>query len=385
MPDPKEMSGIPRPVDDLPNGAISVRLIRGALSNNITSYPVNLHIAGGVMTVKTDESGRAQFNAVPPGATVKASVDVDGEHLVSQEFVAPAEGGIRLMLVATDATKAAAPATTGTVVIGPQSRIVMEPREEAVVVYYMLDVSNSRSAPVTTAAPFAFEMPRGAKGCGVMQGSSPRATVTGTSVSVEPPFPPGSTFVQVGCEMPAATGSIDIDQRFPAALEGVAVVVKKVGETTLRSPQIREQRDLAANGETFIAATGGSVPAGQPLQLSVTGIPHHNPAPRRVALGLVAVIALVGVWAARGGVDDARAAERKRLLARREKLFNDLERVEHEHRSGRGDDRRYGSRRGEILTSLEQIYSALDDDAGADPAGRAGLASHIADVDVATP
>ena len=42
MPDPKQMSGIPRPVDDLPNGAISVRLIRGSLSNNIIGHPVDL-------------------------------------------------------------------------------------------------------------------------------------------------------------------------------------------------------------------------------------------------------------------------------------------------------------------------------------------------------
>src|SRR5215212_8935294 len=83
MPDPKEMSGIPRPVADLPKGAISVRLIRGALSNNITGHPVTLTIAGKTTVVNTDESGRAQFNAVPPGTTVKASADVDGEHLES--------------------------------------------------------------------------------------------------------------------------------------------------------------------------------------------------------------------------------------------------------------------------------------------------------------
>ena len=62
MPDPKQMSGIPRPVDDLPNGAVSVRLIRGELSNNIADHPVELHVGSKVPTVKTDESGRAQFD-----------------------------------------------------------------------------------------------------------------------------------------------------------------------------------------------------------------------------------------------------------------------------------------------------------------------------------
>src|SRR5438445_8242601 len=129
MPDAKEMSGIPRPVDDLPNGAISVRLIRGQLSNNIVNHPVELHAGDKVLTVKTDDAGRAQFNDVPPGSTVRASADVDGEHLVSREFPAPTRGGIRLMLVATDTSKPAAPsnavpAPTGVLTLGSQPRIV---------------------------------------------------------------------------------------------------------------------------------------------------------------------------------------------------------------------------------------------------------------------
>ena len=73
MPDPKQMAGIPRPVDDLPNGAVSVRLIRGELSNNIASHPVELRVGSKVLTVKTDESGRAQFNdltILAPGQTI---------------------------------------------------------------------------------------------------------------------------------------------------------------------------------------------------------------------------------------------------------------------------------------------------------------------------
>src|SRR5437016_712522 len=48
MPDPKQMAGIPRPVTDLPNGTVSVRLIRGQLSNNITNFPVELHVGSDV-------------------------------------------------------------------------------------------------------------------------------------------------------------------------------------------------------------------------------------------------------------------------------------------------------------------------------------------------
>ena len=73
MPDPKMMSGIPRPVDDLPGGSISVRLIRGQLSNNIASHLVELHYANGrTLKVNTDDAGRAQFDKLAPGV-VKAS------------------------------------------------------------------------------------------------------------------------------------------------------------------------------------------------------------------------------------------------------------------------------------------------------------------------
>jgi len=45
--DPRQMAGIPRPVNDLPDASISVRLIRGQLSNNIASHLVELHFANG--------------------------------------------------------------------------------------------------------------------------------------------------------------------------------------------------------------------------------------------------------------------------------------------------------------------------------------------------
>jgi len=132
MPDMKQMSGIPRPVTDLPDRAISVRVIRGDLSNNITNHPVQLRVGSKTLTEKTDASGRAEFKDLPAGEPVTATTDVDGEHLESQQFPVPQSGGVRLMLVATD--KAKGPATepdakpvSGQVVIGNESGIVMQP------------------------------------------------------------------------------------------------------------------------------------------------------------------------------------------------------------------------------------------------------------------
>lgn len=385
MPDPKQMSGIPRPVTDLPDHAIAVRLIKGDLSNNITNHPVELHVGGKLITVKTDETGRAEFKGVTPGATVKATADVDGEHLESQEFPAPAQGGIRVMLVATDkskgpATEPNAPAIAGQVAIGSQSRVVMQPTEEALEVFYLLDLENTARVPVNPTSPFVFDMPAGAVGVGIMEGSSPLASVSGTRVTVKGPFPPGHTSVQVAYQLPSSGGSVDIVQRFPANLEQLAVVVKKVGATTFSSPQIANQRELPADDETYIAATGGAVPAGQPIALTVGGLPHHSSVPRMVALALASAIVLVGIWAG-GRRDDestADAAERKRLRARRDKLFNDLVRLEHDRRNGRVEERRYASRREELIVALERVYGALDtQDAGSEPTDRAGLAAPV--------
>lgn len=384
MPDMKSMSGIPRPVDDLPAGSISVRLIRGSLSNNITGHPVDLHIGAKVQTVKTDESGRAQFDKIPSGTTVKATADVDGEHLESQEFPSPAQGGVRLMLVATDknaapATQPNAPAVAGQVVISNQSRIVMEPGDEAVNVFYLLDIENTARVPVNPPAPFAFDLPKEAVGSGVMEGSTPQATLNGRRVLVQGPFAPGHTFVQVGMSLPSASGSIEISQAFPANLQSLAVVAQKVGNVALSSPQLTNQREMPAQGQTFIAATGGAVNAGQPISLTLSGLPHHSSAPRTIALLLAIAIALVGVAAIGrpAPAEPGRATERKRLLARREKLLNDLAKLEADHRSGRADERRYPDRREELVASLERVYGALDSDEGAPQpeGGRPGLAA----------
>ena len=60
----------------------------------------------------------------------------------------------------------------------------------------------------------------------------------------------------------------------------------------------------------------------------------------------------------------------------REKLLNELARLEHERRAGRYDERRYSARREELVAALEQVYGALDEDgSGPEPVDRAGLAA----------
>jgi hypothetical protein len=380
MPDMKQMSGIPRPVDDLPNGSVSVRVIRGDMSKNLANQPVELQTSGDTRTVNTDAEGRAQFDGLPAGMQVRFSAVVDGERLESQVFPMPAQGGVRLLLVATDAEaekQAVADAISGDVVIGGESRIILEPGDENVLVYYVLDVVNNAQVPVNPRTPIAFSLQSSAVGTAVIQGSSPLASNNGRDVTIRGPFPPGSTQVQIAAEYPISGGTVEITQAFPAAMQEVLVIAKKVGAMQLASPQLARVQETVSEGTPVILGAGTTLAPGTPLTLTVTGLPHHSGVPRTIALVLAVVIVLGGVWALRGPAEQSdRQAERRRLLARREKLFQDLVRLEQDHRRGRVGSAQYATRREELLQALEHVYGALDDEEmGPEPANRPGIAA----------
>jgi hypothetical protein len=108
MPDPSQMSGIPRPDPTVGIGAVTVRCLIGGFANPATGIEVQLEIATAdgpvVRTATTDvEKGRARFEGLEEfyGATMVAQATVAGQELRSQEFTLGPSSGIALMLVAT--------------------------------------------------------------------------------------------------------------------------------------------------------------------------------------------------------------------------------------------------------------------------------------------
>jgi hypothetical protein len=371
MPDPKQMSGVPLPTGDIPAGTVTVRVVRGSLSNLVTGQPVEL-VGDVTASSRTNDAGRAEFSGLKPGSRLKAITVVDGERLESREFTLPPQAGIRLMLVATDpegakrATEdqklAQAPARTGIVVLGEQSRTVFEFGDDGLTVFSIYQVLNTARTPVQPAVPIVFHLPAGAGRAAILDGSSPLAQAAGDRVNVNGPFPPGMTLVQFAYTLKYSGDSVTLTHRLPAALAAVSVVAQKVGEMQFASPQVAQQRDMSAEGQTYILGQGPPLAAGSGITFTFSGLPHAPLWPRNLALALACLILVIGAYAAvRGRHARGAGVERQRLLAERERLFSELTALEESHRAGSVDPALYASTRRELVVALERVYAALDE------------------------
>jgi len=284
-----------------------VRVIRGGFANNIADQPVEFTVDGKSRTVKTDASGRSVVSGLKSGARVKVVAVVGTERLESRELTV-ADTGVRIVLVATDpeAVKreaedrrlAQGPAEKGLVVLGPESRVVLEFGSDRLEVFYIMQILNSARTPVDTGGPFLVDLPAEARGAGVLEGSSPKATVKGSHLTVTGPFAPGVTAVQVGFELPYSGGTARIEQRWPVQLQQLTVLVAQSGGLTLRSPQLAGTREVNDQGQAVILGSGPGVPPGSLVSLELSGLPHHAVWPRYLALSLAGAIAVLGIWAA---------------------------------------------------------------------------------------
>lgn len=373
------MSGVPLPVGDVPTGTVTVRVLRGGFASPVPSLTVELTGEAGGQQATTNDVGRAEFTGLKPGARVRAVANLGAERLESQTFEVPATGGIRLMLVAADpggatqppAGPPAAAAGPGEVVLGEESRFVFEMGEDGLSVFYILQVVNPGTEPVQPASPVVFDLPTDAKGATVLQGSSPQASVAGDRFQIAGPFAPGATIAQLAYSLPITGPELVVEQPLPVPLRHVAAVAQKIGDMQMQSPQLGEQRTMPAQGNLYIAGRGGPLERGAVLTFRFSGLPHHPNWPRNLALGLAAAILAGGAWAAaraRGG-RTAREAERQALDEQRERLFEELVDLDTRHGDGTVDPERYAERRRELVTALERIYAALDEEAAMSRAG----------------
>lgn len=372
MPDVRQMSGVPMPMSDTPPGTVVVRLVRIELGNDIASHPVELHFGSDIRRATTDDTGRATFAGLPAGVTLHAVAQIDGERLESQNFVLPADVGIRVMLVAGLGAgapsaaapplgqAAAAPAAPGEVLFGGQSRIHIEFDDDQLEVFYLLELINPASTPVTPAAELVFELPANAQAPSPLEGSSTLMTLRGRTATISGPIPPGMTPIQLAYGLASAGGTRTLSQTFPIAWSPVQVVVTQIGNVQLRSSQLAGVSNMPGDQHAFVFGQGPALAAATPFSVELSGLPVRSRVGRYVTLVLAALVIAVGLWAARTtGGRSAGSLRRAQLETRRERLMADLARLERQPESAR-DTTKQAARRADLVAQLERIYGELD-------------------------
>ena len=370
MPDPSLINGRALPAPELAPGTITVRVVREAIGNNVAGQDVRLTVGGETRTAKTDDQGRAEFSGLSSGVDAQAVVTVDGETITSDPLTVPATGGLRVILVSglqaaaarakeQAAADAAAPAVKGVVVIGPNSRVALEFQDDTLRVFYILDILNNARARVDIGGPLIIDLPRGAGGAAVLQGSSPSATVSGDRVTVTGPFAAGITSVQVGFTLAHDSPDLQLQQTWPVALEQLTVAAEKIGALSMSSPQFSTVGEIkSGDGTPFLLASGPALPAGSTLTVQLSGLPSHSVLPRQVALALALAILGAGAWLAY--TPKTTEPSKAKLASRRDELLADLAAIERRRRRGESSGRD-AQRQPELLAELEGIYGELDE------------------------
>jgi hypothetical protein len=385
MPAPEMMHGKPLPQSNLPDGTVTVRVARESVGNWLPGQTVRIQVDGRTESARTDEQGRAEFRRLPQDADLRAEATVDGEVLVSDPFRVPSRGGIRIALIAgiaqaaerrkkEEAAAAAAPPVKGTISLGGDTRIIAEFENDALFVFYQLDIVNTARAPVDIGGPFELTLPQRAAGATLLEGAPKTASIDGRYLEVQGPFAPGVTTVNVQFQLRYSGPELTIEQQFPVAVQQLPFFIERLGNLTVTSPQMRPDGDRAgANGSVFSAlSASSSLPAGSTVSLELQNLPAHSRLAANVAVGLALAVIGLGVWLSLAA---RRTDLRTALVSRRDGLLSRLEELEIKRRNGKMADERYLTRRQRLIAELEDVYHEIDLSGGRSQGGDEGVAA----------
>jgi hypothetical protein len=245
-------------------------------------------------------------------------------------------------------------------VFGPNTRVFIEFQDDTLQVFYILEILNNARARVDIGGPLLLDLPTGAGGAAVLQGSSPTATVSGDRLTVTGPFAAGVTSVQVGFQLRQDSSEFTLQQTWPVPLEQLSVGVERLGDLSVSSPQFSTVGEVnAESGTPFFLANGPAMAAGSTLTMQLSNLPAHNATPRIVALSLAAGIIALGVWWAIGAPAPVREP-RSRLIERRDALLGELAPLEKQQRTGGPLPGAEEAERQRLMADLEEVYGELE-------------------------
>ena len=253
--------------------------------------------------------------------------------------------------------------------IGEGGRIIVQLREDGIGIIENLPLEN-HSEQIFDPGPGGIEipLPREFVNAEGAEGEHKIEIRKGAGVAVHGPIPPrrpqaldpsrkSPDEVTFGFVLPTHGSTRDFEQRFPNGYGAFTFVTDQVAGLTVESAQITGRIERELGGKKYWLMQGSAIPPGGTLRFTLHGLPAPDETGRNVSLALA--LGLVGAAIAfgrRGGSGrSGLAAEREKLVQRRERLFTEL--VSLEERGGRTAGNR--DERDELTRKLEGTYREL--------------------------
>ena len=190
------------------------------------------------------------------------------------------------------------------------------------------------------AKPIVFEMPADATTVSVLEGSTPTAKADGNRVTVNGPFAPGVTSVQIAYRYPYSGGRVRVTQALPLPLGQTTVILRKLDGVQFQLANGQGQRDVPLEGRMYVVLNGGAIPVGHAARSHVERTAASCGVADVLGIGLGVLIMIGGgVLAFRGAPWRADARKKRaRCSVRRATLFEQLVSLERRRTGKLRDD-----------------------------------------------
>ncbi|MGD0838715.1 MAG: carboxypeptidase-like regulatory domain-containing protein [Polyangia bacterium] len=293
--------------DDLPAGSVDLSVV-DATGQPLPGVKVSLGRLDRPATevefvdAVSDKAGRVHFAKLPAGsgAEYAAVIAQDGLRLGTLAFTLDSEHGAAGELRIPARTK-----DPSVLRVSARSRVMVEPREEAVGVLENLVLENASDQVFDPGPAGLFiPLPAGFTGAEKLPGGAEIDIKEGAGALLHLALPPTqspdeATQVRVGYLLTSHEDpDLEIAQPMPMGMEGGFVLVPTEYGITLSAPGLRTrppERD--ENGDELGLYDLDRVPAGQALRLTVHGLPAHDRAGKWIAGLLVALLVAAGAIA----------------------------------------------------------------------------------------